>query len=1115
MYIINAKIIKMERLTNRFLIVFLCLISFTVLSQTNSDISQIKVSVNFTNKPIKEVLTELTKKTDYEFIYSTGIFDDQEKVSLNFENTKLDKILLKILSKQNLTYKVKQKQIIILKKDKQSKTIFGKIFDSKKFPLPGVNIVVKGTSKGVISGIDGDFEIELESPESMELIVSSLGFKTQNITIGDRTEFNITLEEDALNLEEVVVVGYGTMKKSDLTASISSVKSDKIDKTVTNDASQALQGRVAGVNVIQTSGSPYSSAQVRVRGIGTLGNTDPLYIIDGSPGNIAYLNQKDIASIEVLKDAAAAAIYGSRAANGVIIVTTKKGKKGETIIEYSSNFSVINSIKKFDLLDSEGYLKLHKMMYENAGKELPSFVSLSPNVNTDWQDQVFRTAYRNNHDVRVRGASENANYSLSASTMDNEGTIIGTDFTKSTIRLNLGFEKKIFKVEAFVNYAETKSDFLKLGLGQVYKISPLIPAKDENGNFGMDHSSLPHHRNPLADNANIDNWQKVQHLNANTNIKLQLTDWLSLRSNLSLVNSNSHTFYHEQVYQKSSKEKNEYIDHSETRSNSRSLLMENWLELKKDFGKHSVNLMGGFTASEKTYEWISGEVEGKKMISFIEDGSIKTKYEKAGFLDTDFKTLNAGEGGTYGASGSESTYKRSSILSRLNYAYNHKYLFQATFRRDGSSKFGKNNRYGNFSSFALGWTISEEDFFKVDAVDFLKLRASYGTLGTEGSLGRYDHQTLITSSNTLSKGYVKGASGTPWLGSIAGKLENRGLKWEESKNLNIGIDFGFLKNFNGNFNIYDRRTDNFLITKVVSLSAGIDNPTVNLGESSNRGFEFELSYNNKFGDLNVDLTSTFSYNQNEITKMASSDQEVKQYVHIIKEGEAIGSLFLYKTDGIFQTDAEVQAHSKMVDGKKVLIQPNAKPGDIRYIDEDGNGKIDADDKSVQGNGLPKYEYGLNVNLDYKGIDLSVFFFGVGGNKIFNANKYFYQQMKSPENHLSSSLDAWTKNNTNTSVPRAVFGDPNNNGLASDRFLEDGDYFRIKTLQLGYTIPTSLINLIGIDRLRVYTSVDNLMTITDYSGLDPEVSSVDGIYAGYDNTTYPTSTTFSFGIDVKF
>ena len=1013
----------------------------------------------------------------------------------------------------------------------QNIQLTGVVTDASNEPIVGASVVEKGTTNGVITDYDGNFTLNV--PAKATIVISYVGYQTQEIAVNGRNHIKTILKEDTELLDEVVVVGYGTMKKSDMTGAISSVDVEELTKRTTTNPAEALQGKIAGVNIMKSGGNAGAGVQIKIRGVKSFGDNQPLYIIDGFPGDIENVNPQDIQSMEVLKDGAAAAIYGSVAANGVIIITTENGKKGETKIDFSTYLSFTDVAKQLEMLNAEEYKSVHKQMYENYmaqypddGIMLPAFVTANTGVDTDWQDAMLRSGFSQNYMFSIRGGSETAQYSLSYNHADEKGIFLGNDHRQDNARLKLHLSKSIFDIEANIGFKFTDSDQPQYSIKEMYMISPLVPIYDDSREYGFglsDFNDLPSNRNVMADHHYITASNKKYHMTANVALTMKFTNWLNFKTSYGYRGEHERDTYHAPAYVADPKSKREYPYNSETTGYWEEQVWENVLSFNKEFDKHNVNAVAGASINSRKYTWNSVAVEGKTTLYKVEDNQLITSEVPGGFLDSSFSTIGAGIGGTFSGDGSMWEYNRASFFGRINYSYNNRYLFQATVRYDGSSKFGKDNRWGCFPSVALGWRISEEEFFPKDSfINNLKFRVSWGRLGNENALGYYDFLALISTYNTMYQGYVRGNGENAWTGSIARGLENRSLKWETTDTKNIGFDFGLFNNkLTGSVNYYYNQTEDLLITKALPPSAGLTDPTLNVGKIRNSGFELELNWADRINDFEYNVGFNLTTTKNKVVKLSDDNQVLKgeglkygteHFPTETRVGKPIGGFYLYRTDGIFQSMSEVNAHVNK-DGE--LLQPNAQPGDIRFKDLNGDGKISDADKEYCGSGIPALEANINLSANYKGFDFSAVIGSAWNYKLYNGNKYFYEGMNSKSNMLKSTLDAWTPQNTNTNVPRAVYQDPNGNMKESDRFLENGDFIRLRQVQLGYTLPKSLLQSFSIDKLRFYVSAENLFTITGYDGIDPEFSRASVLNTGIDNLIYPFTRSFTVGAQLTF
>lgn len=1025
----------------------------------------------------------------------------------------------------------------------QKQTVTGTVTEQNGEPIIGATIMEKGTTNGTTTDFDGNFSINVT--KDAIILVSYVGYVPQEIKVGNKTHLDIVIKEDNQVLDEVVVVGYGTMKKSDMTGAISSVNGSDLAKRTTTNPAEALQGKIAGVNITKSGGNAGAGVSVKIRGVKTFGDNEPLYIIDGFPGDINAVNPQDIQSLEVLKDGAAAAIYGSIAANGVVLITTKSGKKGEVKVDFSTYLSwteVANSLK---MLNADEYKQVHKQMYDNWNSHvenhkanyggdswsnsllpLPAYITENTGVNTNWQDAMTRTGFSQNYMVSVRGGSDIARFSLSYNHANDKGIFLGNDHRQDNTRMKVTATKYIFDFEANMAFKYTKSRQPQYQIKEMYGISPLVPIYDDTREYGYgltDFNGLPNNRNVMADNNFRQSEARYYHTSANAAITMHFTPWLNYKISYAYRGEHERDNYHTPAYVADVRSVQEYPENDETSAYWEEQVMENVLSFNKDFGKHSVQAVLGHSIMARKYTWNSVGVVGKTTTYKVEDGNLVTSEIPGGFLDPNFTTIGAGTGGTFSGDGSNWKYRRVSIFGRVNYNFDSRYLFQATVRRDGSSKFGSNSRWGTFPSFALGWRISEEEFFPKDiAVSNLKLRGSWGKLGNENALGYYDFLALISTYNTKYQGYVQGNGDNAWTGSIARTLENRSLKWETTETTNIGVDYGLFNNhLNGSLNWYYNKTSDLLIYKVLPYSAGLANPILNVGKMRNTGVEFEINYQDSKAGWDYSFGLNLATTSNKVLELADEGQVIygeglkfgtEHFPTQTMVGKPIGAFYLYKTDGLFQSDEEARNY---VNKNGDRYQPLADAGDVKFVDVNGDGVIDDADKVECGSGIPKLEVNLNFYVAWKGFDLSGVIGSAWGHKLYNGNMYFYESMNAGSNFLTSTLDAWTPTNTNTDVPRAIFNDPNGNLKESDRFLKNGNFVRLRQIQLGYTLPAHITRKAFIENLRFYFSADNLFTITSYKGVDPEFSRANVLNTGIDKLIYPFTRSFTIGAQVSF
>ncbi len=1016
----------------------------------------------------------------------------------------------------------------------QRSQVIGTVKSDANESIIGASVVEKGTTHGILTDFDGNFTLEV--PSNSVLVISYVGYKTQEIPVNGRTHINIILEEDVRTLDEMVVIGYGTLRKSDLTGAISSVDVDELASRATTNPAEALQGKVAGVNILKSGGNAGAGVSVKIRGITTMGSNTPLYIIDGFPGDITTVNPNDIASLEILKDGAAAAIYGSVAANGVVLVTTKNGKKGETKIDVNTYLTFNTVANQFEMLNAAEYMMIHNRMYDNAiagggSYTKPNYLSFldangnlrNPGANTNWQDVMLRNGFVQNYNVSVRGGSDFANYSISYNHADDKGVFLGNRYVQDNARTKLNIRKGILELDANTLLKLTKSEQPQYSLKEMYMISPLIPVYDEDqpSGFGLANMSfentdlqLPSNRNVAADNHFRKSKSQYYDMGANISLRLNLTDNLKFTSAYSYSGYYSNSKSHTPSYVSDYKSPVLYPYNQNSHSYWSQQLFDNTLNYIQDFNDHSINAIIGSSimADRMDGSWVG--VEGKKTVEGVD--------EPAGFPDPNSPTINAGLGGTFSGgdnSGLPYEYRRASFFGRLNYSYAGKYLFQGTLRGDGSSKFGANNRWGYFPSVALGWRISEEEFFQNDFTNSLKLRFSWGRLGNEKALGYYGFEQTLTQSNTQWMSYVQG--GSPWMGGSFLYLQNNDLRWETTDTKNAGVDFVFLNNrLTGALNYYYNKTEDLLIERVITPSAGVYNSVINVGKMRNKGFELELNWADRVQgfDYNVGFNLSTLNNMllegdpNEVLYGEGVSYGTDHFPTQTLKGYPVASFFVYKTDGIFQSDAEATGY---VNKDGVKMQPNAKAGDIRFVDVDGNGIINDDDKVFSGSGMPKLEANFSFNGAYKGFDLSLLLGSAWGHKLYNANRYWYEGMNAGSNFFKTVLDSWSPENPGATMPRAVMGDRNRNTRESDRYVEKGDFVRLRQLQIGYMLPNTVTSKASIEKCRLYLSGENLFTWTAYQGIDPEFSRGSVLNTGIDNLIFPFTRTFVVGLQLTF
>ena len=980
----------------------------------------------------------------------------------------------------------------------QQQTVTGTVYDESGLPLIGVSVQEKGTSNGAITDIDGKFSVKL-SPEATGggkiLIFSYIGYKTQEVSLDGRTNIEVTMSEDTEQLEEVVVVGYGVQKKSSLTASVASVSNKEIVKTMSSNVASTLQGRMPGVDIVQQAGVAGADVNILVRGAASFGATEPLYVIDGAFSNngLTSINPNDIESIEILKDGAAAAIYGSRAANGVVLITTKRGKQGKPVIEINGSFAVQTPTNIPDFLNASQWREFANMVADNSGmahapeNDNPTY----PDVDTDWADEWLQFAPMWNLNASISGGGENSTFSTSIGYLDQTGMTVYSDFKRYNFRVNSSYKKGIFSLSenvAISHRDKTPTTAFNIKL-------PTLPIYDEQGRLvsgGPDYYINPEDgqsKNPFASLEYSDRYNKVTEVIGALNAELDIWKGLKYKLSVSGNYSTSHNYTHTPQYDTRWFEDGSVdIDYSNTRnsvSESRgeefTYTIDNLLTYDQTFNGHHVDALLGTS-------W---------MREYSRNMSIATIDDLGATNITGFQSIDGR------ISAGDSNAALLSFFARLNYDYEGKYLLSASIRRDESSKFYKDNRVGYFPSVSAGWNVHQESWFENPVVSKLKIRGSYGELGAN-FLDPYNFDPIAFGPIPYTLG------GNRYVDGRAAYLKSRDLTWETAKTTDIGIEMGFLNNdltvqvdyfIKKNVDLLAQIDLNLSSGQVFEINSSSEKPYVNSASVKNTGWEFLLNYRKQLTpDFSIDASFNFSTLKNKVLALGDNVQPItsgamSSYFNdspsITMPGEAIGSFYGYRIDGF---DAD---------------------GNFIFTDTDGNGIVNAEDKVILGNPIPDFSYGLNLNLAYKDFDMTMFFQGVAGNEIFNQMKYTYYFDYS-NNCVTDVLNAWSETNKDTNIPIMKTANTNGgNSLPSEFYVEDGAYFRCKNLQIGYTLPKKVLDKLSFTNLRFYVGVQNLFTITGYSGYDPEVSSNVLFSRGIDNSSYPNARTYTFGFNASF
>ena len=1022
----------------------------------------------------------------------------------------------------------------------QTSTVSGVVISgTDELPLVGVSVLVKETANGTITDIDGNFKLNVVSGQT--LVFSYIGYVTQEIVVTDQKSLNVILKEDTEILDEVVVVGYGVQKKKLVTGATVQVKGESLAKMNTNSPLQGMQGQTPGVNISSTSGQPGSDMKVSIRGLGTVGNSSPLYLIDGVGGDISTLNPADIESIDILKDAASAAIYGAQAANGVVLITTKSGKEGKAQISFDAYYGVQTVARKINMLNAKEYMTIMDEQAVNSGNtpyDWSSFRSIydaNGNVHdTDWIDSMFKdNARTQSYTLGITGGSQTSTYALSLGYMSQEGVVGGKDvsnYERYNFRINS--EHKIFKDSDLLKVGEQVSFVYKMNNGisvsdqynntlrGAFATSPLAPIYSDNNAYDSSYNDTSNSDwyngdgNPYGSMmTNSNNENKTATFSGNVYAELQPVRNLKLRSVFGAVYGSSEYRSFNPLYQFSIYTYNTTrTSATQNMNHSLGMTWTNTAAYDWTCGKHAFNALVGM----EVYRYSGTYLQAK------------TGALREGFDDWDHAYVGNGTASSADDGMSVDGYPHDesrsvSYFGRFGWNWKETYMLNATLRADGSSKFARGNRYGVFPSISAGWTLSNEKFMQntQNWLDYLKLRASWGQVGNQ-NIDNYQYTAPITSSNTH---YIFGTTdGAPaqsgYWGAYPSRLANENVTWETSEQTNIGIDARFLKSrLSLTADFYIETTKDWLVEAPILATAGTGAPFINGGDVKNTGFELALTWNDQAGkDFNYNIGVNGAYNKNKVGNIPTEDGIIHGKINMLydntpefyraQNGHAIGYFWGYETAGIFQNKEQIANWN--ADGKHGILQADAQAGDVIYVDQNQDGIIDDNDKVDLGNGTPDFTYGFNVGFNYKNFDFSLVAYGAAGNQIVQS---YRNHANSKANYTTAILNRWTGEGTSNRMPRVT--DTNINWQFSDLYLQDGDYLRISNITLGYDFA-KLIKLKAISQARLYVQVQNAFTFTKYDGMDPEIGYgtsdwVSGIDLGY----YPRPRTFLVGVNLKF
>jgi len=974
----------------------------------------------------------------------------------------------------------------------QAIPVAGKVTDAAG-PMPGVAVTEKGTSNGTLTDAAGNYKLNVKNRNAV-LVFSFVGYVTREVVLAGQATLDVVLTENVKALNEVVVGGYGTQKKKDVTGAVTSVNVKEIAGQPVPDIGQAIEGRAAGVQAV-TSGAPGSNVTLRVRGVGTINNSVPLLVIDGVPTDVPLntLNPDDIASLDVLKDASASAIYGSRGANGVVLITTKKGSAGASHLNVNAFAGVQQATNLVKLLNASQFAQLNNELLANNNQSTnPAYADpASLGTGTNWLNALFTKAPIQNYTLSYSGGTEKSDYYVSGSILNQKGIVTSTAYRRYTLQFN-GNDKVLkwlkFGHNLTLNHDEKPSG--SYDIRATMAANPAQPVYNADGSYSGPVGQPQFYgdvKNPIATAKLVQNNTEGYNVLGSVFAEATIIPCLTFKSTAGIQASffNSRTWSPKYNYQPIP-QPNSYL--AEQYNKSITYTWDNFLTYDKYFGEdHHLTVLAGTDAQTNSYHFAGGNVSG-----FASD---VTQQFNNGTLNP---VLN----------GDGSEWALLSYVGRVNYAYKDRYLLAATIRRDGSSRFGDNNKYGTFPSGSIAWRVSQEPFFKkVTFFDDLKLRAGYGTTGNQ-NIGNYSFASVLTSA-------VYNFNGTVVPAQIALNAANPNLRWETVKQSNIGLDATFFKQrITVNIDAYIKKTTGMLVPVNLPISTGYSGaaPPTNAGDVENRGIEFSVTSKNMTGKFNWTTSANISFNQNKITALSDNTSifggniGLNGNININAVGRPINNFYGFVTQGIFQTQFDVDAHASQQTGADPYNRTS--PGDIRFKDLNNDGVINDADRTFIGNPNPKFIYAMNNTFSYAGFDLSIFLQGVYGNTIFNANNVYQESMAVAQNQTIRVLGRWEGPGTSNAMPRAIYNDPNKNSRISDRFVEDGSYLRIKTATLGYTLPKELIKKAGFNNAHLYVTGQNLFTFAKYTGFDPEVGS-----NGIDFSVYPVTRTISLGINL--
>jgi TonB-linked SusC/RagA family outer membrane protein len=1139
------------------------------------------ITLSENNASLEKIFRELKRQTVYDFWYESKLLKNAKKVNIQVKNASIEEVLTACFKNQLLSYSIVEKTIIVKPVIPQVETansppppftVSGNVLDANGQPLEGASVRLRGKESGTTTDSKGYFSLQVPEGGGI-LVISYVGYQLSELPVSRASSsIRIVLNQLDTKIDEVVVVGYGTQKRKDLTGSVSSIGPSQIEAVPVTTLDQAIQGRAAGVNVTNNDGTPGASVFIQIRGIGSLGSNVPLYVVDGYPitGGLNALNANDIATIDILKDASATAIYGNRAANGVVIITTKRGKKNGVELSIDPTFSVQSQPKMYDVLNAQQWVTLvnERAPIDNI-QVLPEWSNPAALHSINWQDEVYRTGLRQDYNLALRGGSDKIQSAFSAGYFNQRGIVLGSEYKRLNVGLNLDYNAfKWLKSASSIKFTRRNyknhigtggqvGDSEEKGILDLGFLPPTMTGnkltdkvKDDKGNYGFFppanvHFFLYNYGNPVYD-AETDQIKNENDIFlGTTSLEATIFPGLRLKTNFGISTNEASGFLFKPSDTRSLEQ---YGDpgiqraqntYSQYALKSFEWLWENTVSYTKTFGDHSIDFVGGVSAQENTFRHMG--VKGFGSISDVlrDVGSIQNITDLVG---------------------NQQTYSLASQFGRINYKFMDKYLFTATVRRDGSSKFAPDHQYGVFPSGSIAWRVKEESFMKnIDAINDLKIRASYGEVGNQDGVGPFQYLAQYSTGGPqidfgnfgypFNNGYQSGLQ--------LAALPNPNLKWETTKMTDIGIDLTLMRGaLTLTADYYRKESKDFLLAIPVPSQTGFITAARNVGSIRNSGIEFAADYRKS---LSKDFTFGINFNITTVNnKLLSLTGDLKtlsdlqlssdgqglgfspgwSQFSLTKIGGPVGEFYGYKAAGIFQSQQEIDALNAKAEslyGAGATYQPGAQPGDRKFVDLNGDGQITADDRTSLGSPIPKVFGGLNLDATYKGFDFNVFFYGVFGNKILNFQRAVLESFGGLQNISTDYYNnAWKPDRPSNRYTRITNEDNNDNTRPSDVYAESGNYVRLRNIQVGYTLPTSLAGRYSVTRLRLFVSAQNLFTITNYSGLDPEIGlpqQYDGAKrygvagpnelsrnvgsSGVDVGTYPLSRIYTFGLNLTF